>query len=173
MKNTKTLFLISFFGCFILPLMTVFFATLSIFFSVDFIVAFSNWILFKGGLWILFIYEIIIILITIMLGLTLRLKNVEFITTEKVTKGRKSDVVIKKVKTIEIKDAEKGKRKEVKVPEKRALPTNEVSVVEVRQPDKKVKTVASEPVSQTSTTAPVNKPKQDDKPKPMFSAIKR
>ena len=166
MKNTKTLFLISFFGCFILPILIGIFAAFSIFFDMSGSV--SNWILINGGIWILAIYQIIIILITVMLWLTLKLKDVEKITTASVVKGRKSETVVKKVETIDISGITGSKRKEIKKLEKRNIIDDEDVVVPVREV--KSKKAAVEP-TKAVTSAVVNK--APETPKKVFSAIKR
>ena len=116
------------------------------------------------------VYQIIIVLITIMLGLTLKLKNVEFITTEKVIRGKRTEVTIKKINKIEIQEPETGKRKEIKVLGKNDIQIDNLPDVEVKQPERKGRSATPEvSVAQTDS----NKPKQDDKPKPMYSTIKR
>lgn len=165
MKNTRTLFLISFFGCFILPGLIGIFAALSIFFDMSGPV--SNWILINGGVWILVVYQFIIILITIMLWLTLRLKDVEKITTEDVIRGRKSQSAVKKVETIDISNLSGSKRKEIKKIEKRDITDDEISL-SVREVKKEP--VANKP-AKTVSTAPVKK--TPDPQKKVYSAIKR
>lgn len=103
------------------------------------------------------IYQIIIVLITLMLWLTLRLKRVERITTSDVNRGRRSESTVKKINTIELTPVSKGKRKEVKVPVKRDISTD-MNTVEV----KPVGVTTAAPV----TTTPA-------KPRPIVSNLKR
>jgi hypothetical protein len=167
MKNTKTLFLISFFGCFILPGLIGLFAAFSIFFDMSGSV--TNWILVNGGIWLLAVYQFIIILITIMLWLTLKLKDVQSITTGDVIKGKKNNTVVKKVETIDISDISASKRKEVKRLEKRFLVDDEEMSVQVKEV--KQKAVAEDkPVKATQATNIT--PKQTPERK-IYSAIKK
>lgn len=162
MKNTKMLFLISLFGCFILPGFVGIFAALSIFFDLSGHV--SNWILVNGGIWLLVVYQFIIVLITIMLWLTLKLKDAQAITVDDVVKGKKSQSTIKKVETIDIGEISAPQRKEVKKLEKRDIYEEEYVAP---APVKEVK-----PKSAPATTAPVITP-QAGQPKKIYSAIKK
>lgn len=153
MKNTKNFYIASFFACFLLPAMVVLFGALSIFTQNKFVVDVVNSFTSGGSLWILIVYEIILILITLMLGLTLKLKEAESITTDEVVKGKPRESNIKKVEAIDltVKVLEKTSRKLVKQIEKRDIFSEEVSTPEVKKPNE-VK--PSAPVSNEPTTPP-------------------
>jgi hypothetical protein len=109
------------------------------------------------------IYEIIVVLITLMLSLTLKLKTVESITTaDGVVRGRKSTTTVKKIDKIELKEnVSVEKRKEIKVPDKREIPQEINEVQEI----KKVKSV--ETPKETIIAVNVNKPDVNKQVKPV------
>lgn len=170
MKNIKMLFLISLFGCFILPGFIGIFSALSIFFDISGFI--SDWILVGGGIWLLIVYQFVIILITIMLYLTLRLKDAQAITTDDVVKGKKSQSTIKKVGTIDIDEISAPQRKEVKKLEKRDIIEEEEFVAPAPVKEVKAKSVPSTVSSTISNQAPAAA-SQPSQPKKIYSAIKK
>lgn len=154
MKNTKTAFNIAFFGCFVMPafLLTIF--AISVMTQIPFFVSFWTWIA-GGMIWLLVVIEVIIFLITIILWYTLRLKNIESITTEEVVKHRKNKEpkVIEKIVITTVNKKEKKKRKAIGEIERRVVSDLEV----VRRgvvAEEKPKQVKKDPVP-TPTAPPV------------------
>lgn len=128
MKNTKTAFNIAFFSCFAMPafLLTIF--SISVMTQIPFFVSFWTWIYDKGMIWLLVVIEVIIFLITVILWYTLRLKNIESITTEEVVKHRKNKEpkVIEKIVITTVNKKEKKKRKAIGEIERRVVSELEV-----------------------------------------------
>lgn len=128
MKNTKTAFNIAFFSCFAIPafLLTIF--ALSFMTQIPFFVSFWTWIYDGGMIWLLIVIEVIIFLITVILWYTLRLKNIESITTKEVVKHRKNKEpkVIEKIVITTVNKKEKKKRKVIGEIERRVIPGTEV-----------------------------------------------
>ena len=128
MKNTQTAFNIYFFSCFAIPafLLTIF--ALSFMTQIPFFVSFWTWIYDGGMIWLLIVIEVIIFLITVILWYTLRLKNIESITTKEVVKHRKNKEpkVIEKIVITTVNKKEKKKRKTIGEIERRVIPETEV-----------------------------------------------
>jgi hypothetical protein len=99
------------------------------------------------------VIQIIIILITLMLGLTLKLKDYESITTDDVVKGSKSDKVVKKIETISLGNDLDRVRKDIVVPPKRDLKSYPEEDAVVSPPKDKPKTDRIPPVSGTGYTS--------------------
>ena len=94
-----------------------------------------------------------------MLGLTIRLKNIEYVSVEDVEKGTISDRIVKKVGNFELKVDIKPSTKNIKGLEKRDL-TFTASA----------DTTPAPTAPNKNSTDPNKKP---EKQQPMFSAIKK
>ena len=153
MKNTKTAFNIAFFSCFAIPafLLTIF--ALSFMTQIPFFVSFWTWIWEEGMIWLLVVIEVIIFLIAVILWYTLRLKNIESITTKEVVKHRKNKEpkVIEKIVITTVNKKEKKKRKAIGEIERRVVSELEV-VKREAVAEEKPKQVKKNP---TPTTPPV------------------
>lgn len=163
-KNTKTLFLVAFFGSFLIPASIIFFWGFVGFFDSDgFVSVIYNWAIGAGGIWLLIVLEIIIVLITLMLWYTLKLKDVESLTVEEVV-GKRKKKIIKKVNKLEIEDINskpsKG-RKKIKEMEKRHYDPDDDGAVQRRnrnnEPEQKPNPTPSSPPQN-------NPPSQNSRP---------
>lgn len=127
MKNTKTAFNIAFFSCFAMPAFLLIIFSISVMTQIPLFVSFWTWIA-GGMIWLLVVIEVIVFLITLILWFTLRLKNIESITTEEVVKHRKNKEpkVIEKIVITTLNKKEKKKRKAIGEIERRVVSELEV-----------------------------------------------
>lgn len=157
MKNTKKIFQAFFFGIFALPAFILAISAISVFTGVPFFSRFYNWVS-NGWIWLLIVVEILIILITIVLWYTLRLKNIESLTVKEVVKHRKTKnpKIVEKIVITKVQGGPKKQRKELKTIEKREVVKDTPVVKKENKPvnnqtnDKKIE--ENKPVTPQPTT---------------------